>query len=118
MWSTHTVGNIIVTLSWIQDDGGTDHLSSPIDQDIPSTDPDSSSTYQDMPSEDQDTTTIVHQDTTDEDRIETLPPIPHVSQVPVGLYTHNNYKHCFSLTDCDEPGQQGWPETNSTLHST
>ena len=59
--------------------------SSPTDQDIPSTDPDSSSTHQDRPSEDQDTTTTVHQDTTDEDRIETLPPIPRVSQVPHGL---------------------------------
>ena len=82
MWSTHTVGNIIVTVTLIQDDGGTDQPSSPTDQDIPSTDPDSSSTHQDRPSEDQDNTTIVHQDTTDEDRIETL---PQVSRVRHGL---------------------------------
>ena len=81
MWSSHTVGNIIVTVTLIQDDGGTDQPSSPTDQDIPSTDPDSSSTHQDRPSEDQDNA-IVHQDTTDEDRIETL---PQVSQVPHGL---------------------------------
>ena len=85
MRSSHTVGNIIVTVTLIQDDGETDQPSSPTDQDIPSTDPDSSSTHQDRPSEDQDNTTIVPQDTTDEDRIETLPPIPQVSQVPHGL---------------------------------
>ena len=82
MWSSHTVGNIIVTVTLIQDDGRTDQPSSPTDQDLPSTDPDSSSTHQDRPSEDQDNTTIVHQDTTDEDRID---PIPRVTQVPHAL---------------------------------
>ena len=82
MWSTHTVGNIIVTVTLIQDDGRTDQPSSPTDQDIPSTDPDSSSTHQDRPSEDQNNTTIIHQDNTDEDRIETL---PQVSRVRHGL---------------------------------
>ena len=72
--------NIIVTVTLIQDGG---QPSSPTD--IPSTDPDSSSTHQDRPSEYQDNTTIVHQDTTNEDRIETLPPNPRVSQVPHGL---------------------------------
>ena len=86
-------------MTLIQSDGGTDHSSSPIDQDIPSTDPDSSSTHQDRPSEDQDNTTIVHQDTADEDRIETLPPIPRVSQVHV-LHdcAHTSYKPCHCLS--------------------
>ena len=85
VWSSHTVGNIIVIVTLIQDDGGTGQPSSPTDQDVPSTDPDSSSTHQDRPSEDQDTTTIVYQDTTDGDRIETLTRMPGVSQVPHGL---------------------------------
>ena len=116
MWSTPTGGNIIVTVTLIQDDGGTRHSSFPTDQDIPCTDSDSSITYQDRPSEDQGTTTIVHQDTTDEDKIESLPPIPRVSQVPSGLLGHTRTHHItISLTGCDEPGQKGCTEGNSTV---
>ena len=85
MWYSHIVGNILVTVTLTQDDGRTGQPSSPTDQDIPSTDHDSSSTHQDRPPEDQDTTTIVHQDNTDEDKIDNLPPIPRVSQVTHGL---------------------------------
>ena len=61
------------------DDEG-DHQSSPADQDIPSGDHDRSSSLQDRPLDDQDTPTIP-QDTTDEDRIQTL---PQITEVPHG----------------------------------